>query len=74
MAFFEIDNVKIVGLSAGVPSEIRYIKDEGNISSDYGADSFIESTFFLFQQGFYTRVRKFRPFLLTIRAIWQIFG
>ncbi len=44
MAFFEIKNVKIAGLSAGVPSEIRYIKDEENISSDYDASSFIEST------------------------------
>lgn len=44
MAFIEINNVRISGLSAGVPKEVRYIKDEESISTDYGADSFIEST------------------------------
>ena len=44
MAFFEINNVKIAGLSAGVPLEKRYIKDEENISNDYDATSYIEST------------------------------
>lgn len=44
MAFFETNNVKIAGLSAGVPLEKRYIKDEENISSDYDVSSYIEST------------------------------
>lgn len=44
MAFFEFKNVRIVGMSAGVPKHIEYTKDNPNISSEYNYEDFIKST------------------------------
>lgn len=44
MAFFEVNNVRIAGMSAGVPKDI--VKNEGNAvqSADYDASAFVETT------------------------------
>ncbi len=45
MAFLEIRNVSIKGISAGVPRKvIDNIKEFNNYSQEYGADAFVEST------------------------------
>ena len=44
MAFLEFKNVRIAGLSAGVPKEIHLTEQEENLSDDYNAASFSEST------------------------------
>lgn len=49
MAFVEFSNVKIAGVSAGVPKKVEYTKDNPNISADYKYEDFIKST------GIYSR-------------------
>lgn len=44
MAFIELKNVRIAGLSAGVPKNVEYTKDNPNISSEYNYEDFIKST------------------------------
>lgn len=44
MAFFEVNNVKIAGVSAGVPKELHRTADEAQISTDYDVEDYIEST------------------------------
>ena len=44
MAFLEIKNVRIAGISAGVPKHIEYTKDNPKISSEYNYEDFIKST------------------------------
>ena len=44
MAFLNFKNVRIAGLSAGVPKHIEYTKDNPNISSEYDYEDFIKST------------------------------
>ena len=44
MAFLEFNNVRIVGLSAAVPKNIEYTKDNPHISSEYDYKDFIKST------------------------------
>ena len=44
MAFLEFKNVRIAGISAGVPKHIEYTKDNPNISSEYNYEDFIKST------------------------------
>ncbi len=44
MAFIDLKNVRIAGLSAGVPKNVEYTKDNPNISSEYNYEDFIKST------------------------------
>ena len=44
MAFLEFKNVRIAGMSAGVPKHVEYTKDNPNISSEYNYEDFIKST------------------------------
>lgn len=44
MAFLNFKNVKIAGISAGVPKNIEYTKDNPNISKEYNYEDFIKST------------------------------
>lgn len=44
MAFLEIKNVRVAGLSAGVPSRIVSNTDGSVTSADYDAEAFIETT------------------------------
>lgn len=44
MAFLEIKNVRIAGISAGVPKHIEFTKDNSKISSEYNYEDFIKST------------------------------
>lgn len=44
MAFLDFKNVRIAGLSAGVPKHIEYTKDNPYISSEYDYEDFIKST------------------------------
>ena len=44
MAFLEFKNVRIAGISAGVPKHIEYTKDNPHISSEYKYEDFIKST------------------------------
>ena len=44
MAFLDFKNVRIAGLSAGVPKHIEYTKDNPCISSEYDYEDFIKST------------------------------
>lgn len=44
MAFIEFKNVRIAGISTGVPKHVEYTKDNPNISSEYDANDFIKST------------------------------
>ena len=44
MAFLDFKNVRIAGLSAGVPKHIEYTKDNPHISSEYDYEDFIKST------------------------------
>lgn len=44
MAFLDFKNVRIAGLSAGVPKNIEYTKDNPHISSEYDYEDFIKST------------------------------
>ena len=44
MAFLEFQNVRIAGISAGVPKQIEYTKDNPHISSAYKYEDFIQST------------------------------
>ena len=44
MAFLEFKNVRVAGMSAGVPKHIEYTKDNPNISSEYDYEDFIKST------------------------------
>lgn len=44
MAFLEFKNVRIAGISAGVPKRIEYTKDNPHISSEYNYEDFIKST------------------------------
>lgn len=46
MAFCEFKNVRIAGMSAGVPSKIVSNADS-LLSSDYDADAFIQTTEYL---------------------------
>lgn len=44
MAFLEFKNVRIAGMSAGVPKNIEFTKDNPNISSEYDYEDFVKST------------------------------
>lgn len=44
MAFFDFKNVRIAGMSAGVPEHIEYTRDNPNVSSEYDYEDFIKST------------------------------
>ena len=44
MAFFEFKNVRIAGISAGVPANIVYNDDNAIQSGDYDAAAFVETT------------------------------
>lgn len=44
MAFLNFKNVRIAGISAGVPKNIEYTKDNPNISKEYKYEDFIKST------------------------------
>lgn len=44
MAFLEFKNVRIAGVSAGVPKRIEYTKDNPFVSSEYDYEDFIKST------------------------------
>ena len=44
MAFLEFQNVRSAGISAGVPKQIEYTKDNPHISSAYKYEDFIQST------------------------------
>lgn len=44
MAFLEIKNIRIVGMSAGVPKKVVSNLDIDNISKDYDASAFVEVT------------------------------
>lgn len=44
MAFLEFKNVRIAGVSAGVPKRVVCNLDLGHVSTDYDATTFVEST------------------------------
>lgn len=44
MAFLDFKNVRIAGISAGVPKHVEFTKDNPNISSEYNYEDFIKST------------------------------
>ena len=44
MAFLSFKNVRIAGMSAGVPKHVEFTKDNPNISSEYNYEDFIKST------------------------------
>lgn len=44
MAFLDIKNVRITGISAGVPKHIEFTKDNPFVSSEYDYEDFIKST------------------------------
>ena len=51
MAFFEFKNVRIAGVSAGVPKHVE--KNEGGVvqSKDYDAAAFVEEYIFFGERG-----------------------
>ncbi len=44
MSFLEINNVRIAGISAGVPKEIHRLEHEGKLSDDYDSNEYSKST------------------------------
>ena len=44
MAYIDFKNVRIAGMSSGVPKHIEYTKDNPNISAEYDYEDFIKST------------------------------
>lgn len=44
MAFLEFKNVRVAGFSAGVPKKIICNLDLANLSKDYDAAAFVETT------------------------------
>ena len=80
MAFLEVKNVRIAGMSAGVPKRvINNLEQFNDYSKDYDAEAFVEQTGVLERRVdniptvTHTHERKYFKCLLLVRGTFSTF-